>query len=294
MFPGTPVEETKPAPPPAQDLLMRLATVRTMAEYSVGYADYPFAVEGTERAATFLTNVRDAGVKGTSSRLVEDRDEPFSSHPGRVYKVEFGGGYYLACRSFVVKNRLYMVMATTYGEKKAAPNVVQIYEDAADRFLESFRLLSAETEEKQAGNTGPAPAPSQEAAEGEVDRLLKTLRENGETVIRHAGDCLERGTCAPPPDVTASKSVVEMSRAVAMRQPEYPPIARAARASGTVGVRIVVDEGGKVIAAQADGGHPLLRTAAVQAAREWQFTPARLDGKPVKFVGRLSFTFNLR
>jgi TonB family protein len=45
-------------------------------------------------------------------------------------------------------------------------------------------------------------------------------------------------------------------------------IAKAAHASGTVVVRVILNEEGKVIAAQADSGHPLLRAAAVKAARE--------------------------
>ena len=75
--------------------------------------------------------------------------------------------------------------------------------------------------------------------------------------------------------------------------PVYPPIARAARASGTVTVEITVDEAGKVISARAVAGHPLLQSAAVEAARRALFTPTLIDGQAVKVKGQLSYKFVL-
>lgn len=40
-------------------------------------------------------------------------------------------------------------------------------------------------------------------------------------------------------------------------------------------------------------GHLLLRDAAVEAARQWQFRPTELQGKPVKVRGVLTFNFTL-
>jgi TonB family protein len=80
-------------------------------------------------------------------------------------------------------------------------------------------------------------------------------------------------------------------KAVALPVPAYPDIARNARAQGSVEVRIMIDEGGNVIEAQAVSGHPLLRAAAVTAAREAKFSPTRLSGEPVKVTGVLTFNF---
>ena len=76
-------------------------------------------------------------------------------------------------------------------------------------------------------------------------------------------------------------------------QPNYPAIARAAHASGEVVVMVVLDEEGKVIAAQAVSGHPLLQAAAVKAARESTFEPTTVDGKPVKVTGTILYNFQL-
>lgn len=77
-------------------------------------------------------------------------------------------------------------------------------------------------------------------------------------------------------------------------EPTYPPIARAVRAEGTVGVRVTVDEEGNVVRAEAVSGHPLLQGAAVDAARQSKFKPAVVDGKPVKVSAVISYVFTLK
>jgi TonB family protein len=77
-------------------------------------------------------------------------------------------------------------------------------------------------------------------------------------------------------------------------RPEYPEIARAASASGTVAVEVTIDESGNVISAKAISGHPLLQAAAVSAARGAQFSPTKLNGEPVKVKGILSYDFVIK
>ena len=81
-------------------------------------------------------------------------------------------------------------------------------------------------------------------------------------------------------------------KAIEFPQPEYPPAARAVRATGSVSVQITVDEKGEVISATAVSGHPLLRSAAVQAARQARFEPTKLSGQPVKVNGVLTYNFS--
>lgn len=75
--------------------------------------------------------------------------------------------------------------------------------------------------------------------------------------------------------------------------PTYPPLAKAARVSGAVIVEVTVDEEGKVFSARAISGHPLLKDAAIAAARGWTFTPTLLQSQPVKVIGTITFNFNL-
>ena len=80
-------------------------------------------------------------------------------------------------------------------------------------------------------------------------------------------------------------------KAKSLPTPAYPPAARAVRASGSVSVQILVDETGKVVTASAVSGHPLLRSAAEQAAWQTNFEPTLLSGRPVKVSGVLTIKF---
>lgn len=80
-------------------------------------------------------------------------------------------------------------------------------------------------------------------------------------------------------------------KAITLPPPDYPAIARAAKASGNVTVEITIDEEGNVIAARSVSGHPLLQSAAVTAARQAKFSPTRVSGQPVKVNGVLVYAF---
>lgn len=76
-------------------------------------------------------------------------------------------------------------------------------------------------------------------------------------------------------------------------RPQYPPAARAVNASGQVQVQVTIDENGSIISATAISGHPLLRAASVEAARQSQFMPTLLEGKPVKVTGVIVYNFTV-
>jgi len=80
-------------------------------------------------------------------------------------------------------------------------------------------------------------------------------------------------------------------KATSLPKPAYPPAARTVRASGAVSVQVLVDERGNVVSASAVSGHPLLRSAAVQAARGAKFSPTMLSGQAVKVSGVITYNF---
>lgn len=73
--------------------------------------------------------------------------------------------------------------------------------------------------------------------------------------------------------------------------PPYPAAAKAVKASGVVKVQVTIDENGDVVSAAATDGHPLLRAAAVEAARNAKFAPTTLSGQPVKVSGVIIYNF---
>jgi len=101
-------------------------------------------------------------------------------------------------------------------------------------------------------------------------------------------------TPTPKPTTQRVSGGVLQGSALKKVQPPYPPIAKAARAQGAVQVQVTISEDGHVIAADVVSGHPLLREAAVQAARQWVFKPTELSGVPVKVQGILTFNFTLQ
>ena len=96
-----------------------------------------------------------------------------------------------------------------------------------------------------------------------------------------------------PPKIIRKSGGVFQGSATKRVEPAYPPLAKAAQISGSVVVEVTLDEEGKVISARALSGHPLLKDAAVAAARAWKFAPTMLEGVPVKVIGTITFNFML-
>lgn len=94
----------------------------------------------------------------------------------------------------------------------------------------------------------------------------------------------------PTPRAPISGGVLN-GKAISLPKPGYPAIAKAAHASGTVVVQVLIDENGNVVSANAVSGHPLLIQAAVSAARQARFSPTKLSGQPVKVTGVIQYNF---
>jgi protein TonB len=77
--------------------------------------------------------------------------------------------------------------------------------------------------------------------------------------------------------------------------PEYPELARAAGAEGTVMVEVTVDKNGRVIEARVVSSDTIksLEEAAKKAARDWLFNPAKQRDLPVKARIVIPFEFKL-
>jgi len=63
-------------------------------------------------------------------------------------------------------------------------------------------------------------------------------------------------------------------RAKTKVQPSYPELARKMNIAGTVKIEVVVSPNGVVKDARVVGGHPVLASAALDAAKKWRFEPA--------------------
>ena len=158
--------------------------------------------------------------------------------------------------------------------------------------LFAFLLILTVSSIARAQDTKPAeqkaetPAADTEKPKNEVEKLIADASKRGDKVI---GRCIDPAGCG----TESSDQVLnlEPGRAVTLPKPAYPALARAAHVQGSVEVQVIIDEEGKVIAAAAISGHPLLQATCVKAARESLFTTTKLEGAPVKVTGVLRYNF---
>jgi TonB family protein len=109
--------------------------------------------------------------------------------------------------------------------------------------------------------------------------------------VKVSGTLVYDFSASSKPPIVANGWSSLNGRATSLPKPAYPPAAKAVRAGGTVLVRVVIDESGNVIAANAISGHPLLRVASVEAAKAAKFSPTMVDGPPLKVSGILTYNF---
>ncbi len=93
-------------------------------------------------------------------------------------------------------------------------------------------------------------------------------------------------------------AVEEQPAPVKKITPEYPELARRSEMEGTVLVQIVIGKDGRVESATVVGVRPeqakgYFEDAALEAAKQFEFSPAKQRGKPVKVKRNLPFQFTL-
>ncbi|HEY6046355.1 MAG TPA: TonB family protein [Pyrinomonadaceae bacterium] len=81
------------------------------------------------------------------------------------------------------------------------------------------------------------------------------------------------------------------AQAIELPDAMYPAEARKTHAAGEVKVRVIVDETGRVLAADVVSGPKPLWLAAIDAARRARFKPTLVGGTAVKITGILTYNF---
>jgi periplasmic protein TonB len=76
--------------------------------------------------------------------------------------------------------------------------------------------------------------------------------------------------------------------------PRYPALARETRVEGIVILDVIIDEAGNVTSTRVLKSVALLDDAAVDAVRQWKFTPARLNGEVIPIVMTVTVSFRLQ
>jgi periplasmic protein TonB len=107
----------------------------------------------------------------------------------------------------------------------------------------------------------------------------------------------------PPPPPAPVKSQGPVRPGGDIRQPEriryvapvYPPLAMSARVHGMVIIEAIISTDGRVQGARVlRSDSPLLNQAALDAVREWTYSPTLLNGVPVAVIMTVTVHFKLQ
>jgi protein TonB len=148
-------------------------------------------------------------------------------------------------------------------------------------------------------DAAPLTVPEGIAPETPVEPVIDDAQRVDGGVISF-GDCNCIPEVAPPPPPPAPPTIVRVGgdvrppRKVTDVAPVYPPLARAAGVQGLVILEAVIGEDGGVRDVRVLRSAPLLDEAAMEAVRQWRFTPTLLNGEPVPVVMTITVAFKLR
>ncbi|HKS22558.1 MAG TPA: energy transducer TonB [Thermoanaerobaculia bacterium] len=167
----------------------------------------------------------------------------------------------------------------------------------------SYRIVSAGSDRQ----FDAAPKPAGDTAADQIiaagvpvrtfDRAAWTERE---TARRDAGDReamqQRQGAAVALPDGSTAYRIggdVQAPAKLSGPEPVYPESLLAQKIGGLIIVEVVIDEGGRVAAANVlHSPNPQLSDAVVAALRQWTFRPAMLHGKAVRSI--LNYTVVMR
>jgi periplasmic protein TonB len=88
-------------------------------------------------------------------------------------------------------------------------------------------------------------------------------------------------------------SHIESSKLSYRVDPVYPVLPRQLGRSGRVELRAVISEDGTIESLEAVGGDPMFFASAMQAVRQWRYTPTLLNGQPVKVDTLITVIYNV-
>jgi len=98
----------------------------------------------------------------------------------------------------------------------------------------------------------------------------------------------------PPDGALRVGGSISAPKKIKDARPIYPEDARAAGVQGIVIVEAVIGKDGKVETATVLRGIPMLDQAALDAVRQWEFTPTFVNGAPVSVIVTMTVNFTLQ
>jgi TonB family protein len=178
--------------------------------------------------------------------------------------------------------------ATSAGASQYAPEALKTAQDAQaaldaelkaqdEKWFKSYDKAKDLAESAKAAGDKAATDASAAKAKADAAALVVKKREEARMAAK-ASAVRVGGTVKPPVKI---KDV----------QPVYPAIAKQAKVGGVVVIEATIDAEGKVADTKVLRSAPLLEQAAVDAVRQWEYTPSMQNGKPVPVVMTVTVNF---
>ncbi|HEY0761496.1 MAG TPA: TonB family protein [Pyrinomonadaceae bacterium] len=104
-------------------------------------------------------------------------------------------------------------------------------------------------------------------------------------------DCVTPDRPQPEVGTRANFDALLCGKAISLPKPAYPEEAKAKKIAGVVRVKIVIDEEGRTIWANAIEGPPLLVEPSIKAACQSRHSPTKISDRTVKAAGIISYNF---
>jgi protein TonB len=152
-------------------------------------------------------------------------------------------------------------------------------------------------------NVAPTVEPRSITAETGLEPMATSPGLSGPTTgVQHGTAGVEpigpleivRPPAAVPPSPVRLHSGIQAPRKIQDVTPVYPAMARMARAQGVVILEAVIDALGNVASVEVRHSNPLLDQAAIDAVRQWRYTPALLNGQAVPVIVTITVRFQIQ
>jgi protein TonB len=132
---------------------------------------------------------------------------------------------------------------------------------------------------------------------GVPNSLLDTVMRGGNVPPTPPPVAIVKPPAPPPPPAAPARYRIggNVKPPIPVRRvdPVYPPLARTAHIEGVVELEGVIGADGRIHELKAKSGHMFLIPAALDAVRQWIYTPATLNGDPVEVIAPITVTFRL-
>lgn len=174
----------------------------------------------------------------------------------------------------------------------------------APRQEQTSSNVAAEANREKADVQTPAPTNASERSQ-QPDEIARTesatMRRSGAVAGAPPATASSALTSAAAPSALVRPTSpvwiggnLLQSKLIKKVEPIYPEAAKRARVQGPVVLEVTVSEQGRVEQVKVVQGDPLLSDAAIQAVKQWVYSPILINGKPTAVIAPITLNFTLK